>query len=217
MRLYIIIMSRIKEIFIYSDCPSNSLSVPEVIDYLRETGFSAEYRGNFFEFLDLAKEEAQELTRKIAGTRVLDISTPLDEVREPIYGEIGVELRRLKGEASTLGVLYDGLWLQRIFYKIIYEKIKGELGSGFIHIIFTGRLFGTFETGDSLKTLPPFDPAQDKLDSYPRSPRYHARVILTGLPSLISTSGIVEAPARPKDYYWLKAGFIRAGKDVREL
>jgi hypothetical protein len=120
-----------------------------------------------------------------------------------------VELRRLKGEASSLGVFYDGLWLQRIFYKIMSEKIKGELGSGLVHIVFTGRLFGTFETGGSLKTLP--------LDSYPRSPRYHARVILTGLPSLVSTSGIVEAPAKPKDYYWLKAGFIRAGKDVKEL
>jgi hypothetical protein len=187
-------MTKIKEIFIYSDYPSNSLSLPQLIDYIKDYGFSVEYRGNFFEFLDLAKEKAQELARKIAGTRVLDISTSLDEAREPIYGEIGVELRRLKGEASTLGVLYDGLWLQRIFYKIMSEKIKGERGSGFVHIIFTGRLFGTFEKS-----------------------RYHARVILTGLPSLISTSGIVEAPAKPKDYYWLKAGFIRAGKDVREL
>ncbi len=194
MRLYIIIMSGIKEVFIYSDYPSDSLSIPEIIDYLKDYGLSVRYRGNFFEFLDLAKEEALELARKMAGIRVLDISTPLEEVREPIYGEIGLELRRLKGEASSLGVFYDGLWLQRIFYKIMSQKIKGELGSGLVHIVFTGRLFGTFEKS-----------------------RYHARVILTGPPSLVSTSGIVEAPAKPKDYYWLKAGFIRAGKDVREL
>ena len=194
MRLYIIIMSGIKEVFIYTDYPSNSLSIPQIIDYLKDYGLSVKYRGNFFEFLDLAKEEAQELARKMAGTRVLDISTLLEEVREPIYGEVGVELRRLKGEASTLGVLYDGLWLQRIFYKIMSEKIKGELSSGFVDIVFTGRLFGTFEKS-----------------------RYHARVILAELPYLISTSGIVEAPAKPKEYYWLKAGFIRAGKDVQEL
>jgi hypothetical protein len=187
-------MVKIKGIFIYSDYPSNSLSLPQLIDYIKDYGLSVEYRGNFFEFLDLAKEEAQELASKMAGTRILDIFTPLEGVREPIYEEIGVELRRLKGEAGTLGVLYDGLWLQRIFYKIMSEKIKGELSSGFIHIVFTGRLFGTLEKS-----------------------RYHARVILTGLPSLISTSGIVEAPAKPKDYYWLKAGFIRAGKDVKEL
>jgi hypothetical protein len=187
-------MTKIKEIFIYSDYPSNSLSIPEIIDPLRNYGLSVKYQGNFFEFLDLAKKEAQELAGKIAGTRVLEISTPLEEVREPIYGETGVELRRLKGEASSLGVFYDGLWLQRIFYKTLSEKVKGELSCGFVHIIFTGRLFGTFEKS-----------------------RYHARVVLTGLPSLISTSGIVEAPAKPKDYYWLKAGFIRAGKDVKQL
>jgi hypothetical protein len=169
------------------------------------------------------------------------------------------ELKRIKGRESYLRVgaisfadsarpttrtihelplLYDGLWLQRIFHKIMAEKVPNEFGSGspksfvrpsahdevpldprssrgyprsrgFIHVIFTSRLFGTFETSGSLNILP--------LDHYPRSQRYHARVILTGLPSLISTSGIVEAPARPKEYYWLKAGFIQGGKDVKEL
>jgi hypothetical protein len=170
------------------------LSIVEVIDYLKNHGFSVQDRGNLFEFLSLTQEEAVELARKIAGTRVLDISLPLDEIREPIYGEVDVELRKLTGRVSSLGGLYDGLWLQRILYRTMAEKISDEFRSGFTHIIFTGRLFGTFEVK-----------------------RYHARVILTGLPSLISTSGIVEAPARPKEYYWLKAGFIQGRKDIREL
>lgn len=186
-------MSKIKGIFIYLDYPSKALSIERIMDYLRDYGLFAQCRGNIFEFLGLSAEEAIELSRRIAGGRVLDISAPIDEIREPIYGEIDVELRRLRGGESSLGVLNDGLWLQRIFYKIMSEKIP-DFKSGSIHVIFTSRLFGTYETG-----------------------RYHARVILTGLPSLISTSGIVEAPARPKDYYWLKAGFIRAGKDIREL
>jgi len=187
-------MTKIKGVFIYSDYPSRSLSIGEVIDYLKDCGLSAEDRGNFFEFLGLTREEGLELGKKIAGTRVLDISTSLDEIREPIYGEINVELRRLTGRASSLGVLYDGLWLQRILHRVMADRAEGEFKSGFIHMIFTSRLFGTFGTK-----------------------RYHARVILSGLPSLISTSGIVEAPARPKEYYWLKAGFIRGGKDVKEL
>ena len=187
-------MSQIKGIFIYSDFPSRSLSIQEIIDYLKDYGLSAQDRGNFFEFLDPTKDETLELASKIAGMRVLDISEPVDEIREPIFGEINVELERLTGKASSLGVLYDGLWLQRILHKIMVEKFPDEIGRGFIHVIFTSRLFVTFEKR-----------------------RYHARVVLTGLPALISTSGLVEAPAKPKEYYWLKAGFARSGKDTREL
>jgi putative metallopeptidase DUF6775 len=186
-------MPKIKGIFIYSDYPSKALSIERIRDYLRDYGLFAQCPGNIFKILDPTPEEEIELSRRIAGARVLDISAPIDEIREQVYGEIDLELRRFRGGGSYLGVLYDGIWLQRIFYNVMSEKIP-EFTSGSIHVIFTSRLFGTYETG-----------------------RYHARVILTGLPSLISTSGIVEAPAKPKDYYWLKAGFIRAGKDLREL
>src|SRR5574341_2090156 len=123
MRLYIVIMAKIKRIFIYSDHPSTSLSISEIINYLEHYGFSTEYRGDFFKFLALSKEEALDLASRVAGIRVLDITAPLDGIREPIYGEIDVELKRFKGKESNLGVgaihelpLYDGLWLQRIFY-----------------------------------------------------------------------------------------------------
>ncbi len=207
-------MAKITGIFIYSGHPSKSLSIPEIINYLGHFGFSAQYRGDLFEFLALPKEEALELARRIAGTRVLDITSPLDEIHEPTYGEVEEELAELKGKGSSHGTLYDGLWLQRIFYKMLAKKVPGEFKSGYFHIIFTSRLFVTSDTGDSLTTLP-LDPRPDR--GYPRSQRYHARVVLTGLPSLISTSGIVEAPAKPKEYYWLKASFIQAGKDLSEL
>ncbi len=207
-------MAKIKGIFIYSDHPSKSLSIPEIINYLKYYGFSAQYRGDLFEFLALLKEEALELARRIAGTRVLDITSPLDGIHEPTYGEVEEELAELKGKGSSHGTLYDGLWLQRIFYKIMASKNLSEFNGSFIQIIFTSRLFVTFETGGSRTTLP-LDPRPDR--GYRRSQRHHARVVLTGLPSLISTSGIVEAPARPKEYYWLKASFIQAGKDLSEL
>src|SRR5574341_262441 len=207
-------MAKIKGIFIYSDHPSKSLSFPEIIKYLSYHGFSAKYRGDLFEFLALHKEEVLELTGRIAGTRVLDIETSLDEIHEPTYGEVEEELAELKGKGSSHGTLYDALWLQRIFYKIMNKKNPSEFNGSFIQIIFTSRLLVTFETGGSLTTLP-LDPRPDR--GYPRSQRYHARVVLTGVPSLISTSGIVEAPARTNEYYWLKASFIQAGKDLSEL
>ena len=41
-------------------------------------------------------------------------------------------------------------------------------------------------------------------------PRYHARVGIYGFPSLISTSGAAEAPAKPREYYLkLRMGYDR--------
>src|SRR3990170_8692305 len=134
-------MAKIEGIFIYSDYPSKSLSIPKIINCLKEYGFSAQYRGDLFEFLPESKDEAFDLARRIAGTRVLDITSPLDEIHEPTYGEVEEELAELKGEGSSHGTLYDGLWLQRIFYKIMAEKVPDEFNGSFIQIIFTSRLF----------------------------------------------------------------------------
>ena len=90
--------------------------------------------------------------------------------------------------------LYDGLWVQRIFSRFFLGKHPGELAKSGFHAVITGRLLGTYG-----------------------SRRYHARVIISGFPSFISTSGLVEGPARPREYYFLKAEFIRSGKDLSEL
>ncbi len=90
--------------------------------------------------------------------------------------------------------LYDGFWVQRIFSKFFLKKNPDELLQNSFHLIVTGKLLGTFGFR-----------------------RYHARVIISGLPSLISTSGLVEGPARPREYYFLKAEFLHSGKDIAEL
>jgi hypothetical protein len=67
-----------------------------------------------------------------------------------------------------------------------------------VHIAFTGRLFGTVDEGDI---------------------RYHARVSIYGFPSLISTTGIVEAPAKPREFYLLKQQYaaLKAGVPIEAL
>lgn len=90
--------------------------------------------------------------------------------------------------------LYDGFWVQRIFSRFFLRKHPGELVKNGFHAVITGRLLGTYG-----------------------SRRYHARVIISGFPSFVSTSGVVEGPARPREYYFLKAEFIRSGKDLSEL
>lgn len=90
--------------------------------------------------------------------------------------------------------LYDGFWVQRIFSRFFLRNHPDELARNGFHAVITGRLLGTYG-----------------------SRRYHARVIISGFPSFISTSGVVEGPARPREYYFLKVEFSRLGKDLSEL
>jgi hypothetical protein len=67
--------------------------------------------------------------------------------------------------------------MQRLFETMINEN---ESNTDHVHIVFEDRLICTFSEEDW---------------------RYHARTIVAGSPSIISTTGIVEAPAKPKEWY----------------
>jgi hypothetical protein len=38
-----------------------------------------------------------------------------------------------------------------------------------------------------------------------------------GIPSLVSTSGLVEAPAKPREYYYVRGRMVQSGMDISEL
>lgn len=178
----------------YTDHPSESLDVGAVAASLEDYGVRAENRGSLLEYLRAGDEALGEIARRLASARVSGIESPLDEILPAGPSEAAFERRMLSGEEKGRGVLYDGLWVQRALRKLICDSLPEESGSDFLHIIFTGRLIGTFE-----------------------GRRYHARVVLLGSPSIISTSGLVEAPARPREYYFIKGGLINSGRDTREL
>ncbi len=85
--------------------------------------------------------------------------------------------------------LFDGFVLQRILAQMIPEK---ENGLEHLHVIFTDLLTCTFDEEDW---------------------RYHGRAIICGTPSIISTAGIVEAPAKPREFYLAQIG----GLDIQGL
>jgi hypothetical protein len=73
--------------------------------------------------------------------------------------------------------LYDGFE----FHKAITELIPlNENKRETLHIIFTNKLTCTFDENDF---------------------RYHARALIGSNPAIISTTGMIEAPAKPKQYY----------------
>ncbi len=74
--------------------------------------------------------------------------------------------------------LYDGFELQRLYAHVMPEQ-EGSLEH--LHIIFTDLLACTFSDDDL---------------------RYHARTVICGMPSIVSIPGIVEAPAKPREFYF---------------
>lgn len=182
------------KVFIYFDRPSPSLSIDELRHRLEKFDLEAIFKGSLIESLKLSQEDVMKLANRISGAIIEDINVPKDDIVFPNHQYLNLERKRLTGEAHYMGVFYDGYWLQRIFFNLFRDKLAGRIANKSIHIIFTSRLFGTFEKR-----------------------RYHARVILMGTPNLISTSGVVEAPARPREYYWIKAGFIQSGRDIAQL
>ena len=99
------------------------------------------------------------------------------------------------GPAGTsVPELYDGFWAQRIFARFFLRRFPGALSEGGFHVVLTGRLLGTFGRR-----------------------RYHARAVLSGFPSFVSSAGIAEGPAKPGEYYFLRAELAKSGGDLGEL
>lgn len=95
---------------------------------------------------------------------------------DPLKAELRYEKARLGGGNSS-GVSYEGHEVQLYFASLIPRR---ELGWRHIHIILTDQLILTRDPDDL---------------------RYHARVVLLGYPSIISSRGLIEGPARPRGYY----------------
>ena len=84
---------------------------------------------------------------------------------------------RHSSKANDSRLLYDGFVLQDMLRSHIPNS---ERDIGQLHIVLTNLLVCTFDVDDW---------------------RYHARPIVCGTPNLLSLPGIVEGPARPREYY----------------
>ncbi|MCS7131199.1 MAG: hypothetical protein NZ934_00485 [Hadesarchaea archaeon] len=178
------------EIHLYEDPSSRSLRLREIASYLRERlgELRVDIRGPLLSAGSPELEEA--LARKLAGARVRDLTNPEAQL-EPLPLEIEFEKKLLRNpDLRMVGVLYDGFKLQALLWELLPAE---ERSLEYVHIAFTGRLFGTFDESDR---------------------RYHARVSIYGFPSLISTTGIVEAPAKPKEFYLLRRQYAALKLEV---
>ena len=118
----------------------------------------------------------ENISKKIAGCRIFDLKKPFEK-HVPLAEEIQLEMENKDMSEKEEMTLYDGFE----FHSVITELIPiNENKMNTLHIIFTNKLTCTFDENDF---------------------RYHARAIIGSNPAIISTTGIIEAPAKPKQYY----------------
>jgi hypothetical protein len=171
-------------LILYDENTAPQLKIQEAADFLKATfSLPVEIRSEFITW-HLAWLQGSErisqiekLSTEFAGLRVRDANR-LNSFSPPLPLEIDFERRRLLNDnQGTPGIIYDGFLLQTKLRDLLPRE---EANLQNLHIIFTNRLLATWEEDDR---------------------RYHLRTIILGQPAIISTSGLVEAPAKPREYY----------------
>jgi hypothetical protein len=163
-------------VHLYEEGDLEGLNLQDLGQYLREkTHIPFQILGSVYS--GLLEEKREAVTKEYARAKVKDPGKGL-VFGEPLQAEWEYEQRRIRNPKWRIfGILYDGIGYQRVISGLIH---KGKIDFTHCAILFTNQLFGTWDEDDR---------------------RYHARASLYGFPSLISTSGLVEAPAKPKEFY----------------
>lgn len=182
---------------LYDDPFTTNFKLSEVVSYLKAKLPEAEFVQHgepFKEKLSSVKEEEREallqrLSVGFAKARVLEPFQPVTE-REPLYGEVAYERRRLTVRGEAKGVVYDGFIVQNLLASLFDRT---EMNRFRLPLIFTNQLLATFDEADH---------------------RYHLRTVILGYPAIVSTTGLVEAPAKPREFYFAREQLRSLGLDA---
>lgn len=182
---------------LYSEPAAPILDMWVLARYAKQTfaGTEVDVRDNLFQryLATVPEAERQDAVMRLAHVFAsAKVRQPLKQTDDfqPLPGEVDYERRRLSQVGSrSFGLLYDGHKLMRSMWVLVPIE---ERSLGHVHAVFTNQLVGTWDEGDR---------------------RYHARVSVYGFPSLLSTTGLVEAPAKPREYYLLRQQYATLGMD----
>jgi len=191
---------KISKIFLYDEPAVQEIQISNLRNFLLKTfRVDVEIKGCIFNNLDVKYVE------KISSCRIFDPKVPFKK-HLPNKQEIDFEKSVCKDtklmEKTTMVedakriedvVMYDGFELQNIIYDVI---TKNDSESNNLHIVFTNRLICTYDTADS---------------------RYHGRTVICSNPAIISTTGMIEAPARPREYYFEAMKYKMQGLDIQDI
>ncbi|MGI0069158.1 MAG: DUF6775 family putative metallopeptidase, partial [Nitrosopumilaceae archaeon] len=180
---------KISKIFLYDELSVPEIKINDLAKFLEDTlSVPVEVRKNFFTHFKSGRNTAHD----ISSSRVFNHFIPFEK-HAPTEEEVNFEEESFGNNSNSNIVLYDGFELQ----KIMQERIPSdELSSGMFHLVFTTRLGCTYDYEDY---------------------RYHGRAVICSNPSVISTTGIIEAPAKPREYYLAMHQTIAQGLNIDAL
>ena len=191
---------KVSKIFLYDEPAVQEIQISNLKNFLLETfHVDVEIKECVFHNLDGKTIE------KISGCRIFDHKMPFKE-HLPNKQEIDFEKSVCEDtnllEKTTMVenaeriedvMMYDGFEVQNIIYDVI---TKNDSDQNNLHIVFTNRLICTYDTADS---------------------RYHGRTVICSNPAIISTTGMIEAPARPREYYFEAMKCKMQGLDIQDV
>ena len=164
---------KISKIILYDEPTVPEIQLNEVVKFLQET-FSVivEVRENILKF------SSKDSALKIAGCKIFNLRKDFEK-HNPTNEEILFEESNVHDTSNTENIImYDGFQLQKVLAALIP---KTENIEDIFHVFFTNKLTCTYDYNDF---------------------RYHGRALIGTNPSIISTTGIIEAPAKPRGYYY---------------
>jgi len=191
---------KISKIFLYDEPAVQEIQISNLKNFLLKTfHVDVEIKRCIFNNLDLKNVE------KISSCRIFKPKVPFKK-HLPNKQEVDFEKSVCKDtklmektimveDAKRIEdvVMYDGFELQNIIYDVI---TKNDSEPNNLHIIFTNRLICTYDTADS---------------------RYHGRTVICSNPAIVSTTGMIEAPARPREYYFEAMKYKMQGLDIQDI
>lgn len=163
---------KISKIFLYDEPSVSQIQLDRLAVFLKETfPIQVETRDSI---LKLSKKDT---AVKIAACRIFNPRKPFEK-HIPSKEEILFEEANFEDTAKTENIImYDGFEIQKTLTELIPDE---ERTFDLFHIFFTNKLTCTYDHNDY---------------------RYHGRALIGANPSIISTTGIIEAPAKPREYY----------------
>jgi hypothetical protein len=192
---------------VYKPSTPYDFPIGELASYLEKTlgkGLAddgVQVRDEFIQNYIVADDDQilkKQFAEMMAGCRLEDIQvkgSPVDNNETVRVFFSAMELNLLEGiqPDRAKDFMYHGARLMDTFRRFLPEE---EWTIHHIHLVFTDRLFFSWSDLDA---------------------RYHARASMMGFPHLISMPGLVEAPARPREYYIKRHLYAASGLDTDEL
>lgn len=164
-------MLKISTVFLYDEPTVPEIKLDNLANFIRNT-LQVKVEIRKNIFNYFQSNIAQEL----AACRIFDTRAQFER-HSPTAEEIKFEEESFENSKETNIILYDGFEFQKVITSMIPEE---ELRSDKFHLVCTNRLTCTFDLGDY---------------------RYHGRAVICSNPSIISATGMIEAPAKPREFY----------------